>query len=74
MHAISPTNMPQACMNGWLKPRFLPSVDSEVMVSAHFTDSVLMEPVTSMRTARPRWNQFILANGCCSLRGDKLTD
>ena len=46
-------------MKGWLKPRLLPSVDSEVMVSAHLTERVLMEPVTSMRAARLRWNQFI---------------
>ena len=59
MHMVSPRNMPHACRKGWSKPRTLPSVDSEVMVSAHLTESVLMEPVTSMRPARPRWNQFM---------------
>ena len=53
-------------MKGWLKPRRFPSVDSEVMVSAHLTESVLMEPVTSMRAAKLRWNQFMVA--LCSRR------
>ena len=48
-------------MKGWLKLRPFPSVDSEVMVSAHLRESVLMEPVTSMRAARFRWKRFILA-------------
>ena len=61
-------------MKGWLKPRRLPSVDSEVMVSAHLTERVLMEPVTSMRAARLRWNQFILKGVAhCSERKRRLT-
>ena len=59
-------------MKGWLNPRLLPSVDSEVMVSAHLTESVLMEPVTSMRAARLRWNPFIFVV-LCSLSAQDFT-
>ena len=54
MHIISPKNIPVACKNGWLKGLLVPSTDSDVMVSAHFTERVLKDPKSNIIPARPK--------------------
>ena len=58
MHNISPRNIPVACRKGWLNGLLVPSTDSEVMVSAHFTERVLKDPKTNIMPARPKWIGF----------------
>ncbi len=63
MHMVSPRNMPQACRNGWSKPRRFPSVDSDVIVSAHLRKRQKKERLKTM--LRDNCNLIIRITSSC---------